>query len=139
MKRIIGITMTAVLLIAAMLTLTACDGANSSAWSIVSGRSEKTFDGGFSIGVNSASSGTRNRTYTLTAEELAAIQVTSSSDEGTIILVVSQDGAADGTKIETDISNFDGGIATDSLNPGCIRFSLRFEDVKNSNTSINWR
>ena len=125
---------------ALMLTITACsDGASSSTWRRSVGLQERTSDGSFSISLRSATSGTRNRTYTLTNEELSSISVSSSSANGEIILIVSQDGARDGTEIRTDVSNFDGEISAGGLNAGRIRFTLIFDDVQDSSTVISWR
>ncbi|MCL2401446.1 MAG: hypothetical protein FWC90_02245 [Oscillospiraceae bacterium] len=99
---------------------------------------ERSTAGNFSISVGSASRGTRNRTFNLTADELASIHVSSTSAEGEIILVISSNGAEDGTEIRQNISNFDGYLSADSLNPGRIRLSLRFEGIRNSNTTISW-
>lgn len=128
------------LLLALILTITACaDGANSSVWRRSVGVQERSSGGSFSISLRSAASGTRNRTFTMTDEELLSISVNSSSESGEIILVISQDGARDGTEIEKDISNFNGEISAEGLNAGRIRFTLLFDDVQDSSTVINWR
>jgi len=134
-RRVIAV----VVLVAALLALSSCDGANSSSWRMSVNQTERSFDGGFEITVGSARSGRRNRTFELTADELASIHVNSSSTAGEIHLVISQNGEEDGTEVVKDISNFVGYIDIDSLDPGRIRFSLRFEDVRNSETTIRWR
>jgi len=137
-KRLWLYVTTVFMMIAVTLILTACDGANSSTWRMSSRLSEKASNGSFSISLGSGS-GTRNRTFELTAGELAAIHITSTSAEGMITLVISQDGSTDGTEIEHDISNFESALPADSLSPGRIRFSLSFESVKESETTISWR
>ena len=125
---------------AALFTLTACaDGANSSSWRNSVNQTERSIDGGFVIYVGSARSGHRNRTFTLSSDELASIHVESSSESGEIILIISQDGAEDGTEVRLDISNFTGSVSVDDLTPGRIRFSLRFEDIRSSVTTIRWQ
>ena len=128
------------ILFAALFTLTACgDGANSSSWRNSVNQTERNIDGGFVITVGSAASGQRNRTFELSADELASIHVDSTSEAGEIILIISQDGAEDGTEVRLDISNFTGDVSTDDLTSGRIRFSLRYEDIRNSDTTISWR
>ena len=128
------------MLIVTIVVLTACaEGANSSSWRMSVNQSERSFDGGFEITVGSARSGHRNRTVNLTADELASIRISSTSTDGEIILVISQDGEEDGTETILDISNFTDYITVANLNPGRIRFSLRFEDIRNSETTIRWR
>ena len=126
-------------LIAAVLVLAACDGANSSSWRNTVNQSERSFDGGFTITVGSARSGQRNRTFSLSADELGSIHVNSTSAEGEIILVISQNGAEDGTEVRMDISNFTGYVPADDLTPGRIRFSLHFEGIRSSETTIRWQ
>jgi len=126
------------MLIAATLVVTACDGANSATWRTSVNVQERSSPGSFSISVGSASRGTRNRTFNLTAEDLANIHVNSSSAEGEITLVISQNGEEDGTEIRLDISNFEGYLSAESLSPGRIRFSLRFEGIRDSVTTISW-
>jgi hypothetical protein len=128
-----------VLVLLLVLIVTACDGANSATWRRSVGVRENSSNSSFSISVRSASGGTRNRTFTLTDEELSSINVNSSSESGEIILTISQDGAIDGTEISMDISNFNGEISAVGLNGGRIRFSLRFDNVRDSSTVINWR
>ena len=135
MKKLVAI----MVLVAIVFVFIACDGANSSSWRMSVNQSERSFDGGFEITVGSARSGARNRTVNLTADELASIHVSSNSAEGEIILVVSQDGEEDGTEVRMDISNFNGYITAANLTPGRIRFSLRFEEIRNSETTIRWR
>jgi len=135
MKKLLAV----ILLAAAVFTLSACDGANSSAWRTVVNQTERNFDGGFTITVGSASSGHRNRTFNLTADELASIYVSSTTSEGEIILVISQDGEEDGTEVIVDVSNFSGYISAENLTAGRIRFSLRFEGIRTSETTISWR
>ncbi len=95
-----------------MLTLTACsDGANSSFWRNSVNQNEQSIEGGFIIYVGSATSGQRNRTFDLSADELNAIRVNSISEAGKITLVVSNDGKEDGTEVELDISNYSGNLA----------------------------
>jgi len=126
-------------LIAALFVLTSCDGANSSVWRTSVNVQERSSAGQFSISVGSASRGTRNRTFTLTTEELGSIYVNSSSTSGEITLVISQDGELDGTETRLDISNFDGIVPVDGLTAGRIRFSLQFEDVRGTDTVVSWR
>ena len=127
-------------LLAALFIFTACaDGANSAVWRTSVNVQERSSGGQFSISVGSASRGTRNRTFNLTAEELASINVTSSSNSGEIILTISQNGELDGTETRLDISNFNGDVPVDGLTAGRIRFSLQFEDVRGSDTVISWR
>jgi len=122
-----------------MLTaLTACDGANSASWRMSSNINERRLNNGFEINVGSASSGRRNQTFNLTEEQLSSINISSLSAEGEITLVISQNGEEDGTEIVIDISNFEGSISADTLSPGRIRFSLRFEGVRTTNTTITW-
>jgi hypothetical protein len=127
-------------LIAGLMVFTACgDGPNTSVWSMVVNNNETTFDGGFSITVQSARSGTRNITRELNTDEIRSIAVNSSSNSGEIVLTISQDGNLDGSEVVIDISNFNGDIDTSSLNPGRIRFSLRFDEIRGSDTTIRWR
>jgi hypothetical protein len=131
-----------VVMLAALFTLTACDGtwgANSSSWTAAREHREGVYDGGFSVFIGSVGRGHRNRTFYLTADELSSIYVNSTSDEGEIILVISQDGTEDGTEVRLDVSNFDGYDATDTLSYGRIRFSLRFNNISNSETTLRWR
>ncbi|MDR2600539.1 MAG: hypothetical protein LBC73_09730 [Oscillospiraceae bacterium] len=129
-----------IMLLAVMVTVTACfDGPNSSTWRMSKNVKESSADGIFTISVDSADRGTRNRTFNLNTDDLASINVNSSSNSGEIILVISQDGLLDGTEIRQDISNFDGDIKTTGLNPGRIRFSLNFDTVQDSETTIKWR
>jgi len=127
------------MLITVLLTLAACDSANSSSWRMSVNVSERSLNDGFIINVGSANSGRRNQTFNLSAEQLASIHVTSTSGEGEIVLVISQDGEEDGTEIVQDISNFIGYISADSLSPGRIRFSLRYDGVRNSETTVVWQ
>ena len=141
-KRWLSYFLPVIMLCAATVAFTACDsdaGANGSVVFNSRQVDENTFDGGFSISYGSVTRGTRNRTYVLTVEELASIQVSSSSTKGKIVLVISQDGNEDGTEVTQDISNFDGQISADTLSSGDIRFSLRFEGIKDSDTTISWR
>ena len=136
MKKLLAITLLLVLL----FSLTACsEGANSSVWRNSVNQSENSFNGGFTITVGSARSGRRNRTFDLTIDELASIHITSTSTSGEIILIVSQDGEEDGTEVRLDISNFTGYLYAPDLNPGRIRFSLQFEEIRNSETTISWQ
>jgi len=130
--------LSAIVLVSMLLTLTACDGANSSSWRTSVNVSERRLNNGFEISVGSTSSGRRNQTFTLTSEQLASIHATSTSEEGEIILVISQDGAEDGTEVVLDISNFTGYIYEGSLEAGRIRFSLRYDGIRNSSTIIIW-
>jgi len=138
-KRGIYVIFMLLALLASLFIFTACDGANSSVWRTSVNVQESSSAGRFSISVGSASRGTRNRTFNLTAEELASINVASTSNSGEIILVISQNGELDGTEIRIDISNFDGNVPVDRLTAGRIRFSLQFEDIRGSNTVISWR
>ena len=126
-------------LVSGILVFAACDGANSASWTMVVNHSEQSLNDGFRISVGSARSGRRNRTFNLSAEELAAMHINSSSDQGEIILVISQNGTEDGTEVTKDISNFSGGVDTSTLNPGRIRLSFHFDNVRNSNTTVSWR
>jgi len=126
-------------LFGALLVLTSCDGANSAVWRTSVNVQERSSAGRFTISVGSASSGTRNRTFNLTAEELSSIYVTSTSQSGEIILVISQNGELDGTETRLDISNFEGNVPVDGLTAGRIRFSLQFEGIRGSDTVISWR
>jgi len=127
-------------LLAALFVVASCsDGANSAVWRTSVNVQESSSNGRFAISVGSASSGTRNRTFNLTAEELSSIHVTSTSDSGEIILVISQDGELDGTEARLDISNFEGYVPTDELSAGRIRFTLHFESIRGSDTVIIWR
>ena len=113
--------------------------AHSSSWRGGVGISERSFAGEISITIGSLRSGHRNRTDTLTADELSSIYVESTSESGEIILVISQDGAEDGTEIRLNISNFTDLVSVDDLTPGRIRFSLRFKDIRGSQTTIRWQ
>jgi len=126
-------------LLTALLVLTSCDGANSAVWRTSVNVNESSSAGQFSISVGSASRGTRNRTFNLTAEELASVHVESTSESGEIILVISQNGELDGTETRLDISNFAGNVPVEGLTAGRIRFSLQFETVRGSDTVVSWR
>ncbi|MDR2167376.1 MAG: hypothetical protein LBE35_05955 [Clostridiales bacterium] len=124
---------------AGLMIFTACDGPNSASWRTVAGNVERDLDGGFAIDVRTASRGTRNRTFELTAAELAAMHITSTSESGQIVLTISQDGNLDGSEIVLDISNFEGTVDATGLNPGNIRLSFQFEEIRNSQTTVSWR
>jgi len=107
-------------------------------WS-VSGHSESDFDGGFTL-IASSANGTRNRTFELTEEELASIYITSNCPKGSMMLIVSQDGNEDGTEIKQPAAKLtDHHLVTDSLKPGDIRFSIRFEGARDCEITISWR
>ena len=131
----------AIMLLALVLpAISGCssEGANSSSWTNTVNHSERSVEGSFTINIGSARRGHRNRTYFLTADELDAIHIDSSSAEGQILLILSQDGQA-GTELQFDISNFTGYLAGVRLHPGNIRFSLRFSDIRDSVTTISWQ
>jgi len=129
------------MLMVALFVLSACDGANSSSWRNVRNNVEEVlpYNGGFSISVDSATSGRRNRTFEMTQDQLDYMLVLSESESGSIILTISQDGKLDGSETVLDVSNFREGISLANMEPGPIRFSLEFEDIVNSNTLIRWR
>jgi len=138
MKRILCLAIGVIFAASCLFLLTSCDGPNSSSWTVVVNNREETFSGGFSQSVGSARSGHRNRTFDLTAAELANIHVDSSS-EGTITLTISQDGELDGTEVVLDVSNFSGNVDAGHLDAGRIRLTLRHEGTRNTNTTIRWR
>jgi hypothetical protein len=121
-----------------LMMLTACNGANSASWNPQVNLSENSVDGEFSLNA-SRLNGRRNRTFELTTEELANIQVTSTSESGTITLVISHNGNEDGTEVTVDVTNFDDVIDASTLESGRIRFSLRYDDVRTTSTTISWR
>jgi len=121
-----------------LLALSACDTGNSSTWSMSTNVRENRTSDSFTISVGTARSGTRNVTFELTADELASLNVISTSESGEIILVISQDGRLDGTEIRIDISNFSGAIPASELSAGLIRFSLQYDTIRDSNTVISW-
>ena len=125
------------LLIGLVFILTGCDGANSASWSNRN-LQESSSDTEFRIAANSVN-GTRNRTFSLTADQLSRININSSAGSGVITLVISHDGNLDGTEIERDISDFNGIVDTDGLAAGQIRFALRFDDVRNADVVVDWR
>jgi len=110
--------------------------ANSSSWVMSRNVYENRLNGGFSISVGSARSGTRNQTFNLTSRELSSIHVGSQSDSGEIILIISQ---RNGAENRYDISNFEGSLPIVGLYAGRIRFSLQYDSIRNSNTTIRWR
>ena len=129
-------------LVAGLLIFATCgtDGPNSSSWTLVVNQSVREFDNGFAVSVGSARSGRLNRTYVLTEENISEIIVRSENEEGQITLVISQDGAED-TEVVFDLSNrFSRGIdlGFNGLSPGRIRFSLRYQDIRNAETTISW-
>jgi hypothetical protein len=139
LRKVLRIFATTLALVMGLAVFTACDGANSGTFTVSINRNERTFDGGFSASADRVSSGRRNRTFNLTANEITAIHVTGSVYEGSLILVISQDGNEDGTEVVVDLSNgFDGFVDTSSLEAGRIRFSLRYDDVRNSNVRVTW-
>ena len=139
-KNRLSVIYIAFILLPVLFALTACsEGANSSSWRNSVNQTERSIDGGFVIAVGSARSGHRNRTFNLSADELTSIHVNSTSAAGEILLIISQDGAEDGTEVRLDISNFTGYVPANDLTSGPIRFSLRFEDIRNSETTIRWR
>jgi len=121
------------------ISLVACDGANSMSATRYVGRSESADSGGYTLALRSAASGHRNRTFTLSAEELAQIRVESTSESGELTLVISHNGNLDGSEIRLDISNFSGYVDASQLSPGRIRFAFHFDDVRNTDTKITWR
>ena len=138
-KRRLCRSLAAIALFAVLFTLTACTiGPNGASWKTVSGSSESTFDGGFTFSAKSAN-GTLNRTFELTEEDLASIYVTSSCSKGGMFLTVSQDGNEDGTEIKQYITKHDNPLAADTLKPGDIRFSIRFEEASDCTVTIRWR
>ncbi|MCL2753916.1 MAG: hypothetical protein FWE44_07195 [Defluviitaleaceae bacterium] len=140
MKKIVHFLLLVLVLIAGLLVLVACDTPNGSSWRSVSGLSERTFDDGFSIALNSASRGTRNRTFTLNEEELANIHIHHHSSEGEVVLTISQNGNLDGTEIILSLHELPHIVNIDasSFEAGRIRFAFSFEAVENSSTSVAW-
>ena len=139
MKKILRLVLSGVLLAMSLVLFTACDGANSAVWRMsVNVRESVQGNEGFSISVQSAS-GRRNRTFELDASQLQSIRIDSASESGEIILVISNNGNEDGSEITLDISNFDGEVDASQLSAGRIRFSLRYDEIRNSQTTISWR
>jgi hypothetical protein len=140
MRKILRLTLLTAVFVVSLMFFTGCEGPNSAFWRGAAGIREDTLNGkGFGINTERADSGTRNRTFNLTAEELSFIQIYSTSDEGEIILVISHGGNKDGSEITLDITNFYGEIDASSLEAGLIRFTFQFDEVRNSATMLRWR
>jgi len=140
MKKILNLVIFVLILAAALVVFAACNTPNGSSWRNVSGLRENAFDDGFSIALNSASRGTRNRTFTLTTEELAHIQIHHHDHGGEIVLTISSNGNLDETEVVLNLHELPHLLDVDAshLEAGRIRFSFRFEDARDSSTSINW-
>ena len=138
MKRFVYAIIAVIVAVGSLFVLTACDGPNSAAWSVVTNNNEQVLSNGFSQTVGSARSGHRNRTFELTAAQLANIRIDSTSTAGTITLTISANGELDGTEIVMDISDFNGTIDAGHLGAGRIRFQLRHEETRNTSTTITW-
>ncbi|MCL2575095.1 MAG: hypothetical protein FWE33_01555 [Defluviitaleaceae bacterium] len=139
MKNKLRFLLLAIIAIAGLMIFAACDGPNGSSWRSVSGLNERTFEDGFSISLNAASSGHRNRTFELDEHDLETIHIHSSNTQGEVILTISANGELDGSEIVIDMSNggnFD--IDASGLGSGRIRFSLSFENTRNSSVDIVW-
>lgn len=139
LRKVIRVFVSILALVMSLAVFTACDGANSGSFTVSINRNEQTFNGGFSASADRVSSGRRNRTFHLHASEVNAIHVTGSAYEGSLILVISQNGNEDGTEVVVDLTNgFEGFVDTSGLDAGRIRFSLRYDDVRNSNVRVTW-
>ena len=139
MRRKVRIILAAICLLAGTVVFAACGGAHSESWRMASGHSTRRLGNGFAVTVGSARSGQVNRTYTLNEAELASIHVHSHMGSGEIVLVISQNGEEDGTEIVVNVSgHFNSIIDASHLNPGRIRFSLRLDEVRNTDTTITW-
>jgi hypothetical protein len=127
-----------IIIIGVLAMLTACEGANSSSFSLSMNRAEDVGEGYFTISA-AAATGHRNRTFVLTAEELANLTVRSTITSGELILTISQNGSRNGTEIVLDLSSDTAVLVdTETLEPGRIRFSLQYDRARGTVTAINW-
>ena len=79
--------------------------------------------------------GHSSRTVRMTADNLAALTVTSSNSDGTVELVLTE-----GSVTQTyDLSgSFSDGIDTSAFTPGKIQLRLNYTNAKGVNISIRW-
>lgn len=139
LRKIARISAIILVLVAGLAVFTACDGANSATFTVSINRHEQSFDGGFSASADRVDSGRRNQTFNLNDSQLGAIHVTGNAQEGSLVLVISQNGNENGTEVVLDLSDgFEGSVDASSLDAGRIRFSLRYDDVRNSNVRVTW-
>ncbi|MCL2619998.1 MAG: hypothetical protein FWD97_03570 [Defluviitaleaceae bacterium] len=116
------------------------DGSWGARFEMAVNHRERRLANGFIVSADSIDSGWRNRTYNLTAEQLSSIRIINSVDAGTVTLVISQDGALDGSEFVVFLSD---SVAEfypllGNLEPGYIRFSLQYDNVRNVSTQITW-
>ncbi|MCL2854375.1 MAG: hypothetical protein FWE21_01995 [Defluviitaleaceae bacterium] len=139
LRKALRIFAVALIMVVGLVVLTACDGANSHSFTLSVNENFTSFDGGYSVTADRIDRGHRNRTFNLSASDLGAIHVYSTVGEGSVTLTISQDGTEDGTEVVLNLSNgFDGFVDTSSLNPGRIRFSLRYNSVRDVYTVVTW-
>ncbi|MCL2854376.1 MAG: hypothetical protein FWE21_02000 [Defluviitaleaceae bacterium] len=139
LHKVLRIFAAALIMMAGLAVFTACDGPNSSAFTVSVNHQERTLESGFSATADRIDRGHRNRTFNLNATELRMVQVFSTVGEGDLTLTISQNGEEDGTEIVLDLSEgFMGHVDTSSLSPGRIRFSLRYSGVRDVSTTVTW-